>query len=444
MYKLFYLFLFTSLIYSNDDTHTLTEFEIVTINSFRDSGFSGISDDYTVINNLIKSNFYSTDSEIHFGMYEICLGNDELGCANLHLNRAIQIDSKQRYYDLSDSLTLYREFLENARRAVSKENYDIAIEDYENIIERFSGKGLPYYELGLIFDKLNDRNSAIINFNQAISFNPNKDLYQEAIYSIAQSISREADEEARRQDYNSAIPKYLEAISNYPNFTQAYFQLAKSFYSLGDYEEAKLYLLQCLDINPNQPQPLMMLATIYMRMKDFANAENYYRKAINVDPQSYKAYFRLGTLLMQEGEASQGLYEAKIFLEKSIALKSDYYNAYENLGIVNKYLKNYDNAIENFLITIDILGDKSKKRYKSLYLLADIYNTKKEYKTAKDYALVAVDIKENGGSANFHLGIACKNLDERSRAKDAFKRATKDKDWRASAKYELNLMEMGK
>ena len=147
---------------------------------------------------------------------------------------------------------------------------------------------------------------------------------------------------------------------------------------------------------------------------------------------------------MQEGEESQGLYEAKFFLEKSIALKSDYYNAYETLGIVNKYLKNYDNAIENFLITIDILGDKSKKRYKSLYLLADIYNTKKEYKTAKDYALVAVDIKENGGSANFHLGIACKNLDERSRAKDAFKRATKDKDWRASAKYELNLMEKGK
>ena len=157
MCKIFYLFLFTSLIYSNDDTHTLTEFEIVTINSFSDSGFSGISDDYTVINNLMKSNFYSTDSNIHFGMYKICLGNDELGCANLHINRAIQIDSKQTYYDLSDSLTLYREFLENARRVVSKENYDIGIEDYENIIERFSGKGLPYYELGLIFDKLNDQ-----------------------------------------------------------------------------------------------------------------------------------------------------------------------------------------------------------------------------------------------------------------------------------------------
>ena len=56
MYKIFYLILFTSLIYSNDDTHTLTEYEIVTINSFRESGFSGISDDYTVINILIKMN----------------------------------------------------------------------------------------------------------------------------------------------------------------------------------------------------------------------------------------------------------------------------------------------------------------------------------------------------------------------------------------------------
>ena len=434
MSKFIFLLLFTSILFPQESDYTLTEFDTETINLFKESGFSSFSD-YTVINNLIESNFYSSDSNLHYGMYLLCLGNDDLGCANLHLNRAIQIDGKQNYYDLSDSLTIYRDLLENARRAVNKENYNIGIEDYDNVINRFPGRAIPYYEMGLLYETINDRGNAIKYLTQAIDLNPNKDQYRLAVYSIAQSISREADEDSRRQDFNSAIPKYIEAISYYPEFTQAYFQIAKAFYSLGDYKQAKSYLLQCLDLNPNQLQPLMMLATIYKKMKDSISAEKYYRKAIQVDPNSYKAHFRLGALLM-----NQDLEAARESLQKAADIKANYYNAHETLGIVNMQLGKNDEAIENFKNTIDILGEKSSKRYKSLYLLADIFNGKESYVIARDYALSAVDIKENGGAANYHLGVAYKNLGERYLAKNAFERASKDKDWRASAKYELDLM----
>ena len=292
MRNFMYFLLYLSLSFSNDKTYTLTEFDIQTINSFRETGFSSFAD-FTVINNLMNSDFYSTESDNHFGMYYMCYYNDDLSCANKHLNRAIQIDGKQSYYDLSDSLSLYRDFLENARRAVEKENFNIGIEDYENIIERFPGTGMPYYELGVLYDKIDNKTDAITNFKKAISLNPNKEMYRTAIYSIAQSISKEADNDSRRQDYNSAIPKYLEAISYYPEFTQAYFQLAKAFYSLGDYNQAKDYLLKCLELDPNQLQPLMMIATIYKKLKDNESSERYYKKAIQVDPGSYKAHFRL-------------------------------------------------------------------------------------------------------------------------------------------------------
>jgi len=434
MSKIMYILFFISFLISNDKSHTLTEFDLQTINTFRETGFSSFSD-YIVINNLMSSDFHSKDSEIHFAMYHMCLTNDNLGCANKHLNRAIQINGKQSYYDLSDSLSLYRDFLENARRAVEKENFNIGIEDYENIIKRFPGRGLPFYELGILYDQIDDRLNAITNLKMAISLNPNKEVYRTAIYSIAQSISREADDDSRRQDYNSAIPKYLEAISYYPDFTQAYFQLAKSFYSLGDYNQAKDYLLKCLELDPNQLQPLMMIATIYKKLKDNESSERYYEKAIQVDPNSYKAHFRLGTLLMRKD-----LNSAKKSLEETVRLNNKYYNGHETLGIVNMQLGNINDAIRNFTNTIDVLGDRSKKRYKSLYLLADIYNTKKEYNRAKEYAQAAVDIRENGGAANFHLGVAYKYLGENYLAKNAFERASKDKDWRASAKYELELM----
>ena len=434
MRNFMYFLLYLSLSFSNDKTYTLTEFDIQTINSFRETGFSSFAD-FTVINNLMNSDFYSTESDNHFGMYYMCYYNDDLSCANKHLNRAIQIDGKQSYYDLSDSLSLYRDFLENARRAVEKENFNIGIEDYENIIERFPGTGMPYYELGVLYDKIDNKTDAITNFKKAITLNPNKEMYRTAIYNIAQSISKEADEDSRRQDYNSAIPKYLEAISYYPEFTQAYFQLAKAFYSLGDYNQAKDYLLKCLELDSNQLQPLMMIATIYKKLKDNESSERYYKKAIQVDPSSYKAHFRLGTLLMRKD-----LKLAKLSLEETVRLNDKYYNGHETLGIVNMQLGNINEAINNFMNTIDVLGERSKKRYKSLYLLADIYNTKKEYGKAKEYAQSAVDIRENGGAANYHLGVAYKNLGDNYLAKNAFERASKDKDWRASAKYELELM----
>ena len=139
MSKYIYILFFLSFLTSNDKSYDLTEFDIQTINTFRETGFSSFAD-YTVINNLMSSDFYSSEAENHFGMYHMCLNNDNLSCANKHLNRAIQIDGKKSYYDLSDSLSLYRDFLENARRAVQKENYNIGIEDYENIIETEVGR----------------------------------------------------------------------------------------------------------------------------------------------------------------------------------------------------------------------------------------------------------------------------------------------------------------
>ena len=145
IFILFYL----SLSLSNNKGYTLTEFDIQTINTFRETGFSSFSD-YTVINNLINSDFFSTKAENHYGMYYMCLYNDDLGCANKHLNRAIQIDGKQSYYDLSDSLSLYKDFLENARRAVQKENFNIGVEDYENIIERKLFLSQQIFSIGMI------------------------------------------------------------------------------------------------------------------------------------------------------------------------------------------------------------------------------------------------------------------------------------------------------
>ena len=89
----------------------------------------------------------------------------------------------------------------------------------------------------------------------------------------------------------------------------------------------------------------------------------------------------------------------------------------------------YDDAIENFLTTVSL----NSKRYKSYYLLAEIYNIKHQYQVAKGYAKNALEIKNNLTPAFYHLGIAEKNLGNRPAAKDAFEKAKKDRSIRPSA-----------
>ena len=132
MYKIF-LFSFMSLIYSqdsklNDNIYTLTEFEIGSINTFRESGFHTLSD-FTVINNLLVSNFYSSDSEIHFGMYIICLANDNLDSLENSLNHLEHMDSAELR---SEAKEMIDDCSKNEIKKVLKLLIDIARKSFED------------------------------------------------------------------------------------------------------------------------------------------------------------------------------------------------------------------------------------------------------------------------------------------------------------------------
>ena len=400
--------------------------------------FSFVFCSETSLQPIEGENYDGDDPLVYFNMYKTCLANDDIGCANSNLNQAIKFDPKNEDYKaFSFSLQDYLELLNRASKTIERELYQEAIRDYNNIISEYPDRALAYYKRGEVYRTLENYIDAIADFSKAAELNPNNDIYQTAIVSIAQRISKEADQAAKRQDYNTAIPKYIEAISYYPEFTQAYFNLAKSFFILSDYANAKKYLLKNIDVDKNQPQSLKMLADIYRKERNPTDAAIYYKKAIDVNPNYYKAYYSLATLLI-----SSDIQQSKIYLKKVININPKYEKAHETLGIVNMQLELFDDAVNNFLTSVSL----NEKNYKSYYLLAEISNSKKDYQTAKDYAKEAIDNSKRGtlGAAWYHLGIAEKNLKNKPAAKAAFEMAKRDKNWRASAVYELDLLEKGK
>ena len=389
------------------------------------------------LENDSRSNYNGEDPAIYFEMYKACLANDDIGCANTNLNSAIKFDPKNEDYKaLSFSLQDYLELLNRANKTIERQLYQEAIRDFNNIIKEYPDRSLAYYKRGEVYRSLEEYMNAIADFKKASELNPNKEIYKTAIFSIAQRISKEADQAAKRQDYNSAIPKYLEAISYYPDFKQAYFNLAKSFYVLTDYDNAKKYLLKNLEVDSNQAQSLMMLANIYRKERNAPDAIIYYEKAIKADPDFYKAYYMLGTILI-----SSDIQKAKGYLKKVISINPNYEKAYETLGIVNMQLELIDEATENFLSSVSL----NEKNSKSYYLLAEISNSKGNYETARKYAKKSIEhSRRSAGAGWYYLGLAEKKLKNKAAAKDAFEMAKKDKDWRASAVYELDLLSKGK
>ena len=83
------------------------------------------------------------------------------------------------------------------------------------------------------------------------------------------------------------------------------------------------------------------------------------------------------------------------------------------------------------------------KAYDIYYRLSSAYNINKQYENAKYSAKKSLDIKSNYAPAYFELGMAEKNLRNIIAAKDAFEKAKKDRNWRKSAQFELDLISKG-
>ncbi len=436
------MYLLIIVLFSTLFSDIITSEEIDILKKYKEANYQSTSH-YNSFNVLISKDLEIDDVNTCILLYESCLFNDELSLANKYLNMAIGIDkNNSSYRDMSFKLEEYRDLLSRAKKTYEKDLLDEAGRDYLNIIKTYPDRALPYYERGIVYRSMKEYDKAIDSFNSAMNLNPNKELYKKAIISIAQRIAQEADQDAKRQDYNSAIPKYLQAIDYYPQFTQALFNLAKAFYFLTDYENSKKYLLLNIEVDSTQDQSFKMLADIYRKERNVDQAINYYKRAIDVNPNYYKAYYSLATLYMNSSPS-----QAKIYLQKVVDIKSDYSKGYETLGILNMQLGEYDDALENLLLVSEL----DDRNYKCNYLLADIYiqrasinNSKEDFNAAKGYAKKALSIKRTCAPAYFYLGLSEKGLGNKPAAKDAFEKAKNNKDWRANAAYELELLEKGK
>ena len=96
--------------------------------------------------------------------------------------------------------------------------------------------------MGRVYKVNEEYDLAVQNYKQAGELNPFEDKYSIAITAIAQQMAKEGDIEYRRQEFETAIENYKKAIHFSPDYTTAYFKLARTYLKMKDYANTRVIL----------------------------------------------------------------------------------------------------------------------------------------------------------------------------------------------------------
>lgn len=162
---------------------------------------------------------------------------------------------------------------------ISRESYDAAIDELQNIISENPKSGEAHTLLGAIYEKLKDDKKAMEHYRTALENNPNQalaannlafllaetggdmkeaeQLAQQARKQLPDSLTT-ADTLAwiyyKRGAYSSAIDMLRDCIKHDPKNAIYLYHLGMAYSKNGNQAQAKEALTQALDLNPDMPQ----------------------------------------------------------------------------------------------------------------------------------------------------------------------------------------------
>ncbi|MCQ2819308.1 MAG: tetratricopeptide repeat protein [archaeon] len=187
--------------------------------------------------------------------------------------------------------------------------------------------------------------------------------YEEALYDSIDDVDLLAKVGAlklKMEETDSALECFEQAININPNYSSGILGLSSIYQSLGDYEKSfNLYKLSQKS-NPNSAIVWNNIGLCFLATNKYIYATSCLTKAYYLEPFTWEIAFNLGMALM-----SVGLYaSAFIYMNAAEKLKNDDYKIYMFLGIIlgelsdtNNATASYEKALsfgENYLVTYNM------------------------------------------------------------------------------------------
>ncbi|VAW12603.1 hypothetical protein MNBD_BACTEROID01-1258 [hydrothermal vent metagenome] len=306
------------------------------------------------------------------------LVKDPLTEALKSYKKALELDTKHRYdKSIKIKLTLLTtDFTNQAVEAFSSQDYNLALQTFEQILE--------LEEVPIIKADNPDIIDTVILFNAGLAAY-NAENYDKAIKYY---------KEAAKYGYNGARTHLL--ISN------AYELMKDTLNSLEALKEGFLKY-------PEDNGIIVKMINIYLNSDRPNDAMEYLKLAIEKDPGNASFYFAKGSLYDQLGNQE----EAIIAYKKAIELKDDDFNSYYNLGALyyNKGVKQIEVA--------NAVPTNQPEKYEEEKAKADVWFNKALPYMEKCYELNDKDLSTLESLKNLYYRM--KNMDKYKEIDDKIK-----------------------
>ena len=191
-----------------------------------------------------------------------------------------------------------------------------------------------YNILGVVLQKKNDLNGAILNFKKAISIQPNFDQAHNNLGNVLQDTGKIED----------AIKSFQNAIKINSKYAGAYSNLGNALSELQKFDEALKNQKEAVKIEPNNPEFNNNLGIALKDLGVFEEAIISYKHAIQINPNYAEAYSNLGNALTELGKID----EALVNYQKSLKLNPKYKKANLNEGLARLALGDFENGWKKY------------------------------------------------------------------------------------------------
>ncbi len=157
----------------------------------------------------------------------------------------------------------------------TKGDYAGALSAYYQILAEDLSNSSSYYNIGYIYDMLLEYELAVSYYKKALKMNPNDIRSANNIAKIFVEV--ENNEEAARQ--------YLDwAIQVAPTDAEAYNEYGNIYFNKKDYKTSKIYLQKAINYDNAYYKNYYDIAKAYIGLDDFESAKESLKKCIQLNP----------------------------------------------------------------------------------------------------------------------------------------------------------------
>ncbi len=215
------------------------------------------------------------------------------------------------------------------------------------------------------------------------------------------------------EDYEKALPHFVEVVKQDPKHADAYFQIGYCMAKLGKYPEAIEAYRLALGIKAEDVDTHNNLCVAYNMIGRYPEAITSCRQALQIKPDFAEAHNNVGWALHRLGRYQEAIESCL----EAIRVRPDFAMAHYNLG--NNYfaLKRFKEAMESFKEAIRIKFDYAEAHLN----LGAAYNEMGRYEEAIASYQEAIRLKPGLPEAHLNLGMTYLKTGNRGAALDEYK-----------------------